>query len=240
MPYKRELHCHIIPGVDDGSPEMDFSVEYLKELNKLGVERVIFTPHHTDPSFMNTPEKITPLFNKLHSIVAEEQIPITCEDFSFEYRLDESFLHMMEEGKFGTPTCQLRPLKNHYLLIENSFAQPLLNLDDVIYKLQDLGWYPVMAHPERYHYYSSRGLKPYEHLQSLGVELQCNLLSFSGYYGESAKKIAYKLLDEGLISFLGSDLHNKHHIDLIKTFLSSKEYAEIHDDLTASIENDKI
>lgn len=240
MPYKRELHCHIIPGVDDGSPELDFSLDYLKNLNEMGVEKVIFTPHHTEPNFMNTPQKIAPIFRSVKEGLAMQNIPIECEDFSFEYRLDESFLHMMDAGKFGDPSCQLRPLKDRYLLIENSFAQPLMNLDDVIFKLQDMGWFLIMAHPERYHYYTRRGLKSYEHLQDLGVEFQCNILSFSGYYGESTQKMAYKLLDEGMVNFLGSDLHNMHHVQLIRKFLQTKEYAELRPDLVASIQNDKI
>ena len=188
---------------------------------------------------MNTPERLGPIFADLKANVINAETPIECEDYSFEYRIDESFLHMMDAGKFGEPSCQLRPLKDRYLLIENSFSQPLLNLDDVLYKLQDQGWYLIMAHPERYHYYAHRGLHHYEHLQDIGVELQCNLLSFSGYYGEQAKKTAYKLLEEGMIGFLGSDLHNARHVTLIQKFLQSKDYADIREDLVGMIQNDK-
>lgn len=240
LPYKRDIHCHIIPGVDDGSPEMEFSLQYLKSLSEMGLERVIFTPHHTEPNFMNTPHKIAPIFNELRANIQNADIPVICEDFSFEYRMDESFLHMMESGKWGEESCELRPLKDHYLLIENSFVQPLLNLDDVLFKLQDQGWYLIMAHPERYQYYTRRGIKAYEHLQDIGVEFQCNLLSFSGYYGETAQKMAYKLLDEGYVNFLGSDLHNIRHVQLLRKFLATKDYAEIRDDLVLSIENDKL
>lgn len=239
LPYKRELHCHIIPGVDDGSPELRFSLEYLKALSEFGVEKLIFTPHHTEPNFMNTPLKIYPLFTEIKYEAAALEIPIEMEDFSFEYRLDESFINMMNSGNWGEKSCQLRPLKGRYILIENSFQQPLLNLDDVIYKLQDRGWYCIMAHPERYHYYSRRGLKDYEHLQGLGVEFQCNILSFTGYYGESTQKMVYKLFDEGMISYLGSDLHNRHHVELIRKYLQSKDYAEIRDELVSMIQNDK-
>lgn len=240
LPYRRELHCHIIPGVDDGSPELEFSLQYLRALSEMGLERVVFTPHHTEPNFMNTPQKIAPIFHELKRAAMQEEIPVELEDFSFEYRLDESFLQMMEAGKFGADTCQLRPLKGRYLLVENSFVQPLLNLDDVLYQLMEQGWYVVMAHPERFQYYNQRGLKKYEHLQSMGVEFQCNLLSFSGYYGETAKKTAYKLLDEGYVNFLGSDLHNARHVELIRAFLSSKEYSEILPDLQSLIENDRL
>lgn len=240
LPYKRELHCHVIPGVDDGSPEQSFSLEYLKDLSQLGVERIIFTPHHTYPKFLNTPEIISPIFEELKQAATAQNIAIDMEDYSFEYRLDESFLEMMESGKWGDPKCPFRPLKDRYLLIENSFSQPLINLDEVCYKLQEQGWYLIMAHPERYHYYARRGLQAYEHLQNLGVEFQCNILSFSGYYGETAQKAAYRLLDEGMVNFLGSDLHNRHHADLIRKYLQTKDYAEIREELEMGVMNDKI
>ncbi len=240
MPYKRELHCHIIPGVDDGSATPDESLQLLRGLSSMGIERVVFTPHHTEPKFLNTPEKIEPLYQSLSAEVEKAEVPLTLEGFSFEYRLDESFIHMMESGKWGEEQCQLRPLKDRYLLIENSFGQPLYNLDDVLRELQSRGWFLIMAHPERYHYYIQRGLRAYEHLADLGVEFQCNLLSFSGYYGEHAQKTAMRLLDEGLVSYLGSDLHNPHHIELLQKYLSSKEYARLQDTLTMACNNDKI
>lgn len=240
LPYKRELHCHIIPGVDDGSPELSYSLEYLKALHEFGVERVVFTPHHTYPNFLNTSERIEPLFLQLKEEAARLQIPVELENYSFEYRLDESFLQIMEGAKWGDGQCQLRPLSGRYLLIENSFAQPLINLDEVCYKLQEQGWYLIMAHPERYHYYARRGLRPYEHLQDLGVEFQCNILSFSGYYGETVQKAAFRLLDEGMVNFMGSDLHNRHHVELIRKYLQSKDYAKIREDLAQNIMNDRI
>ena len=240
MPYKRELHCHIIPGVDDGVAEQQDSIQYIKDLGEMGIENIIFTPHHTEPRFMNTPEIIEPKFQALRSEVSAAGIPVQLEGYSFEYRLDESFLNMAENGKYGEPACQLRPLKDRYLLIENSFGQPLGNLDEVLYRLQSQGWFLILAHPERYRYYNERGLRPYEHLADLGVEFQCNMLSFFGYYGEHAQKTALRLLDEGLVSFLGTDLHNAHHIELLQKFLRSKEYRRIREDLVMSAHNDTI
>jgi len=240
MPYKRELHCHIIPGVDDGSECQEDSLQYIRALSEMGIESIIFTPHHTEPRFLNTQEQITPLFESLKQEVEKAQIPIQLEDYSFEYRIDSSFIQMIDSGKWGESSCQLRPLKGRYLLIENGFNQPLLNLDDVLRQLQQDGWFLIMAHPERYRYYAQRGLRPYEHLADLGVEFQCNLLSFSGYYGECAQKTAYRLLDEGFVSYLGSDLHSGHHIGLLQEFLRSKEYARRRDELVYACNNDKI
>lgn len=238
LPYKREIHCHIIPGVDDGSPEMNFSLNYLTSMHEFGVEKVIFTPHRTEPRFMNTPEIIEPLFQQVTEEVKQNQIPVACEGYSFEYRLDEGFLQMLQASTWGEEGCPLRPLKGRYILVENAWSQPLAGLDRVVEMLQEKGFYVILAHPERYLYYHHRKYQQYERLQDLQVEFQCNILSFAGYYGPEVKKAAMWMLEEGYVGFLGSDLHNKHHVELIDKFLRSKDYYSIHDDLRQMIGND--
>jgi len=240
LPYKRELHCHIIPGVDDGSQNMDDSIEYLKRLEQFGVEKVVFTPHHTVPHFLNTPEKIQPLFDELSVQMKEKGLKIEPEGFSFEYRVDEGFLEMMKTGRYGDPGCVIRPLRGKYLLIENGWNSPIPALDDVIDRLLEQGYYLVMAHPERYIYYAGNHGHWYRHLQEHQVQFQCNILSFAGHYGDVSRKMARWMLEEGYVNFLGSDLHHYGHCDHIENFLRSKDYAEIYEDLCDSINNDHI
>lgn len=209
-------------------------------LQEYGVERVIFTPHRTDPYFQNTIEGIQPKFDLLKAEIAKAGLTIEAEDFSFEYRLDEGFKNLYEAGKYGEPLCKVKPLRGRYLLIENSFSRPLVTMDQIVYDLQSRGYYPVLAHPERYLYYAERNRRGYEHLQEMQVEFQCNLLSFAGYYGETSKRMAYWMLEQGYVSFLGSDLHNLHHVELIAKFLRTKDYASIREDLEDMINNDKI
>lgn len=240
MPYRRELHCHIIPGVDDGSSRMEASLAYLTALSRFGVERVIFTPHRTDPYFQNTPQIIQPIFDQLKQAVTDAEIAIEAENFSFEYRLDSGFLRLRETGKFGDPGCAIRPLHGRYLLIENAFSHPFAGIEQVVEALQSDGYYLILAHPERYLYYAGHKGYHYERLQEMQVEFQCNLLSFAGYYGETPKRSAYWMLEHGYVNFLGSDLHNAHHVELIEKFLRSKEYAAIREDLAEYIGNDHL
>lgn len=239
LPYRREIHCHLIPGVDDGSQRMEFSLQALGSFQKFGVERVIFTPHHTEPRFMNTPEIIQPLFDELKALVSANNIEVECEDFSFEYRADNSFRELASTGKWGEPQCQIRPLRGRYLLIENAWRESVPNFEETIEKLQADGYNVILAHPERYLYYAGMHGSHYHRLQELGVEFQCNILSFEGYYGDVEKKMAYWMLSHGYVNFLGSDLHNAKHITLIEKFLRSKEYAAIFEDLSDSISNDQ-
>ncbi len=239
LPYKRELHCHIIPGVDDGSRRLESSISYLKALSSFGVEEVVFTPHCIDERYENTPEIIDPIFRQVSEAVQQAALPLQLS-YSFEYRLDSGFLQLMQQGKFGTPDCRLRPLHGRYLLIENSFAHPVQEMDDLIFQLLELGYYPILAHPERYLYYAGHHGRFYNHLQDQQLEFQCNILSFSGYYGDVAKKMVYWMLDNGYVNFLGTDLHNDQHVHLIAQFLKSKEYAAIRPRLVEMIGNDRM
>lgn len=240
LPYKRELHCHLIPGVDDGSPNVEESISLLRSLQGFGVERVIFTPHHTFPRFMNTPEIIQPIFDNLKKEAAAQGLTIQCEDYSFEYRLDETFINLMQSGKFGEAQCQIRPLKDNYLLIENSFSHPIPNLERLIERLLSDGYYLVMAHPERYPYYFGHHGKFYHNLQEHQVEFQVNVLSFAGHYGDVPRKMARWMLEQGYVNFLGSDMHHQGYVKALDKFLRSKDYADIYEQLCECIGNDQI
>ncbi len=240
LPYKREIHCHLIPGMDDGSQTIDFSLKALKSLHEFGVERVIFTPHHTYPRFMKTTEEVQNVFDELKQTAEQKQLPIKCEGFSYEYRVDDSFEELVNTGKWGEPQCQVRPLSGRYLLIENSWRYPAPNLEAMIEKLQEQGYKLILAHPERYNYYAGMKGQHYHHLQDMNVEFQCNVLSFTGYYGDVEKKMAYWMLKQGYVNYMGTDMHNIKHIELIGKFLRSKDYAAIQEELYDSVNNDLI
>lgn len=239
MPYRRELHCHILPGLDDGASEIDFSIDYLRFLEANGVERIIFTPHHTHPKFLNTPEETDPVYRKLVTRMQAEGLQMQAEGFSFEYRMDESFFKLLGAGKRGTPECRIRPLRERALLVEGAWQQPVAGIEELVDDLQRDGYEPILAHPERYPYWTKRHDK-YDHLQEIGLAFQCNILSFAGYYGDDVRKTALWMLKQGYVNFLGSDLHNRHHVELIEAFLRSRDYAAIRQDLVDSIENDKL
>ena len=113
-------------------------------------------------------------------------------------------------------------------------------MDEMIERLQNDGYSLILAHPERYLYYAGMHGSHYHHLQEMNVEFQCNILSFTGYYGDVAKKMVYWMLNNGYVNYLGSDMHNEQHIKLIDKFLRSKDYAKIQSELIDSVNNDLI
>ncbi len=220
LPYSTELHCHVIPGVDDGSSSLKDSLEICKRLKALGVNKILATPHCTENTFENTVETIDPPFNALVEGLASAQIDIQIQ-YSFEYRMDDNFLKIFKDK-------QIKPLSGDYVLVENSFIQPSWNLDNLLYELKVKGYRPILAHPERYQYYFS-DKSIYTKLFDQGTLFQVNILSFAGFYGKKVQRTALWLLEKGYVNFVGSDCHSLLQIQAIEDFVKSKAYLKIKD-----------
>ncbi|MEG0948736.1 MAG: CpsB/CapC family capsule biosynthesis tyrosine phosphatase [Bacteroidales bacterium] len=229
LPFETDIHCHIIPGVDDGSQDFETSLELIGKMHEWGIRKVIATPHRTDETFENTPEIIEPIYLELKKQLQDHGIDLGL-NYSFEYRMDEGFIRLKDAN-------QLRPLKDKYILVENSFIQPLWNLDDLIFELKLQGYKPILAHPERYSYYHTNK-KIYQHLHDSECAFQVNILSMAGCYGKGIQDLTLWMLEKGFIDFMATDLHHKQHVQAIDQFLRSKLYRKLRPKL--QLKNDLI
>lgn len=227
--YETDLHSHILPGIDDGSPDIESSVHLIQAMQEWGIRKIIATPHIAEETFENTPETIKRSWNSLKDALTAKGIDQEIQ-YSAEYRIDDHFMHIFESG-------QLIPLPDNYLLVENSFIQAFWNLDELLFQLQLKGFKPILAHPERYAYYH-RQKNIYTTLHNNSCEFQVNLLSFSGYYGKEVKEVAYWLAEQGYVDFLGTDLHHMNHVQAISKFLTTKEYVKLANRI--NIKNDML
>lgn len=218
--YSTDIHCHILPAIDDGSRDVSLSLELMERMKSWGIKRIIATPHVTQASFENTPEIVAKSFGELKNAMEVAGCVMDVIN-SAEYRIDEFFVEQIEKQ-------QLMPMPNNYLLVENSFIQEPWDLDKILFDLKVKGYKPILAHPERYYYYYNKKNR-YEELHGAETLFQINLLSLAGYYGKDEKKMAETLLEKGLVDFVGSDLHNHRHADAIEGYLSSKDYRKIKD-----------
>ncbi len=218
---KTGIHCHIVSGVDDGSPNVATSLELLERMASWGIERVIATPHMTQDTFENTPDILDGAMDKLLKGL-EERPDIKVEvSRTAEHRVDDFFISQFEKGL-------IMPYPGNYILIENSWVQEPWNLTELIFELKRKQYIPIMAHPERFSYYQDNR-KKYEELHRAGNLFQINLLSLSGYYGSAAKKTARWLIKNGMADFIGSDLHHHKHADSIEAYLASSDYRKLLD-----------
>jgi protein-tyrosine phosphatase len=204
-----DVHSHLIPGIDDGSPDMETSIRLIRGLIGLGYQKIITTPHINVDIFPNTPAII-----RSGQIVVTEELRRLGIDVEFraaaEYLMDERFSRLLAAGE------PLLTLKDNLVLVELSFAVPAINLREILFDMQLKGYQPVLAHPERYLYFGANK-KWYDQLRDAGCFLQLNLLSFAGHYGPESRQLAEYLIKKQYVDFLGSDMHNENHLEVLRS-----------------------
>lgn len=215
---KVDLHSHFIPGIDDGAQSMEESLSLLTEMEALGYEKVITTPHIMIDLYRNTPKIIKEGLFSLREAAKSEGIQLEIEAGA-EYYMDEGFYDHLHSS-------EVMSIQNKYLLFETSYATKPLQFEEMIFEIIASGYIPLMAHPERYRYVSDP-LKEYGRFKELGILFQLDLNSLGGHYGIDAKKKAKILSDNGMIDFLGSDVHHLKQTRFLDDVFMSENYSKI-------------
>lgn len=197
-----EVHCHLLPGVDDGIKNIEDTLRALELYEKAGVSEIWFTPHIME-DVPNHPEQLRTRFEEVCQVY---QGPI-CLHLAAENMLDALFCERLE-------TRNLLPLgkEGNRLLIETSYFNPPFGLDHLIDQVKSAGYFPVLAHPERYIYMDD---EDYQKLKDKQVLFQLNLPSIAGMYGKAAEKKAQKLLKKGWYDLCGTDTHRVHQFNYL-------------------------
>ncbi len=203
----QDIHSHILPGLDDGSPDITSSLELIKALSDAGINRLICTPHIIADIYRNTPAKIKDALEELKNACLLNGLH-TNISAGAEYMLDDHFMELLRTKQ------PLLTLSKNYILTELSYATQPNNLEQIAFEININDYQPLMAHPERYFYYHN-DYNMYFRLKELGFSLQVNLLSLTGHYGKNVMKAARFLFKNNLVDFIGSDIHHIGHIRLL-------------------------
>ena len=210
---RTDWHCHILPGVDDGFKTMEDSLAALARYELVGIKEVWLTPHVME-DIPNTTAALRQRFTDLQvAYRGRLQLHLASENM-----MDPLFEERLAAG-------DLLPLSDKRLLVETSYFNPPYDMDGILASVKAKGWYPLLAHPERYMYMD---WKRYEALKADDIEFQLNITSLIGAYGPDVKAKAEKLLKAGMYDYSGTDLHR----------LSSLEHlleADVHKKLLALI-----
>lgn len=199
-----DMHSHMVPGVDDGSDSVETSLQLLQGYVDLGYRKIITTPHTRPDYFPNTQEQLRAGFELLKPAITAAGLPLEVEMAS-EYFVDYEFLQQQDINNLLT-------FSGKHLLIELSTYQAPPNLFETIFQLKLKSYQLILAHPERYGYYS-QDFKQFEKLKDFGCMFQVNLLSLSGAYGKPTKDLALKFFKNNMVDFLGTDMHNAKHLE---------------------------
>ncbi|WP_316796194.1 tyrosine-protein phosphatase [Pedobacter agri] len=207
-----DMHSHIIPGIDDGAQTINDSLLLAKKFNALGFKKLIATPHIMADYFRNTPDTIYRGLDILRKGLQEIQLDLEV-DAAAEYYLDETLKKKIKQKEVLT-------FGSNYLLFELSYINAPQNLFDIIKMMQDGGYKPVLAHPERYPYYYG-SFESYQQIKETGCMLQMNSIALTGYYGSGAKKVAEEMVENHLVDFIGSDMHHLKHAAALEDSLTT-------------------
>lgn len=221
-----DIHSHLLPGVDDGFPSLEKTMEGVAFLERYGFKKLKMTPHFMKDNPHNTKVAVEEKFKAF----LEQSTGLIHAEISLggEYMLDSCFMDRFAEGFLTLD-------KDHTLVLcETSYMMADPMTKEMIYQIMLKGYQPVIAHPERYMYAS---MPLYQRWKQKDYLLQLNLLSLAGAYGKPAKEKALTMLKEGMYDYVGSDLHRVEKVDqMISSIrLTSKE----RDRLSQLLENNK-
>jgi len=202
---KADMHSHLLPGIDDGSPDMDTSLHLIKGLSKLGYSKLITTPHVMWDMYKNSDDKILSKLELLQTAVQNKGIPVTIHAAA-EYFLDEHVEQLLKQNQ------KLLTISGNMVLVEFSLANPSMSIKEILFEMQMKGYQPVIAHPERY-IYLERNKEFYDELKDIGCLFQLNLLALAGHYGKSVLQLANYLLKKEYYDLVGTDLHHQRHLE---------------------------
>lgn len=189
-----DWHCHLLPGVDDGVQTIEESLQILSLYGQLGIREVWLTPHIME----DMPNRTKNLKERFAELNAAYQGSITLH-LAAENMLDNLFEERLAKN-------DLLPLgkDGKYLLVETSYFNPPMGLNNILLRIKSKGYVPILAHPERYVYMDE---DDYRQLKAMNVLFQLNLPSLVGSYGTEVKKKAGWLLKNSLYDLTGSDTH---------------------------------
>ncbi len=224
-----DMHSHLLPNLDDGLTSMEDTIEFAKRLHDLGYKKLICTPHILPGVHENSPATILPKLQEVKQAFKENNIDIKIEAAA-EYMVSIEFQTAINNNE------QLLTFGDNYILIEMSYAYPSQNIAQVIFDLRIKGYKPILAHPERYNYYLGN-FDIYDEFIARGCLLQTNILSLTGFYGKPVQKAAEHLVKNKMVSFIGTDMHHKGHLEMTKVLATSTKFHKLVDNLDLKNKN---
>jgi protein-tyrosine phosphatase len=195
-----DLHCHILPGVDDGAQSLSDSINMARKAVDQGIHTIVATPHHMNNRYENPKQSIIDRVEELNTLLIEEKIDLKILPGQ-EVRIHGEMLEGYRAG-------EILPV-NHspYVLVEFSSNHVPRYTEKLFYDLQVNGLIPVIVHPERNQEIIERSDILYQ-LVRKGALTQITAASINGDFGKKIKNFSLQLVEANLTHFIASDAHN--------------------------------
>jgi len=200
---RTDAHCHIIPGVDDGSKSLEMSLNMARRAASFGCRTMVATPHGCHPALKChlSPTDLRRRATDLNSALAEQNIPVTVLPGT-EYLLNGQIPELYEDGQVITWADQ-----NRYILIELGFHHVDPCMWDVLNYFVDNGVTPLLGHPERYTWLPEQP-DTIRRLADLGCFFQINVMSINGLWGRMQQEMGFRLMRYAPRWIIATDSHS--------------------------------
>lgn len=195
----RDIHNHLLPGVDDGFGKAENSLKAIEKMAAAGCHEIIFSPHMNPDVY---PDESEAHFREVY----ESFVPMIPEEWGVKTSLAAEYMVVNGFEERASRPDELLTWPDGSILIEMSYFFRSRNFESAVFELCLAGLRPIVAHPERY-LYMSDSLKDFEKWKDMGCRFQLNFMSLTGKYGKESIKIMKHLFDEDMYDFVSSDLH---------------------------------
>jgi len=198
-----DLHCHILPGIDDGAADSSVSLEMARAFAADGVSVVACTPHILPGLYHNTGPHIREATAHLQMAINHEGIPLTL--------VTGADNHVVPDFVAGLQSGHLLSISDtRYVLVEPPHHVAPARLDELFFNIQVAGYVPILTHPERFSWIKQHYATVVK-LARAGVWMQITAGSLTGAFGRSPKYWSERMLSEGLVHIVATDAHDMKH-----------------------------
>lgn len=195
-----DIHCHLLPAVDDGAGTVEQSVEMAKRAASEGVTAIVVTPHAFHPQFETQDLNVQSAASQLQTLLHRDGIDIDLYAGQ-EIRVFGELVEALEDGR------ALSLAGSRYVLVEFPSDSVPAYAEQLFFGLQTEGYTPIIAHPERNKEFATNPKRLLDFVSS-GALSQITTGSLTGEFGQNVRDLSFAFLRNGLSQLIASDAHS--------------------------------
>lgn len=195
-----DIHCHLLPAVDDGPETVEQAIEMAKRAVSEGVTAIVVTPHAFQPQFDTSQLDVVSAVTKLQNVLRQENINLDLYPGQ-EIRIFGDLVESLEQGE------ALSLAESRYVLVEFPSDTVPAYAEQLFFGLQTEGYTPIIAHPERNKEFATNPQRLMDFVSS-GALSQITTSSLTGAFGQNVKELSFAFLRNGLSHLIASDAHS--------------------------------
>ncbi|EOT41455.1 tyrosine-protein phosphatase [Enterococcus dispar] len=195
-----DLHCHILPGIDDGAENLEASIAMAEKAISQGITHILCTPHHNNGKYTNPKSEVVSRVLALQKELDQRNLSLTVLEGQ-EVRISGDLIEELAKGQI-----LFTDLDDTYILIEFPTMDIPAYTENIFFQLRSMGKIPVIVHPERNAKFREDPNRLIEYLE-MGCLAQLTAPSYVGIFGRSIQKTAKEMVEHNLVQMVASDAH---------------------------------